>query len=355
MADVVDKAGQIRAGEELDADKLGEHIRTVRPELGGTPRVTQFPGGASNLTYLLEFNGAELVLRRPPFGTKAKSAHDMKREYTVQSKLKPHFPYVPQMILFCADESIIGSEFYVMERVRGVIPRANMPKGIELDAAAAAAMCRSVVDRLIDLHSLDPDTVGLSDLGKGAGYVRRQIEGWSKRYADARTENVPDCARVMQWLQQNMPAEVGTRIIHNDYRMDNVILEPADLTRVIAVLDWEMATLGDPLMDLGNSLAYWVEADDPPMVQMLRRQPTNLPGMMTRKELVAYYLSKMGFGEVDFTFYRVYGLFRLAVILQQIFYRYHVGQTKHDTYKDYHYMVSFLDQYAQQILDGQAT
>lgn len=352
---VLDQAGNIRDGETLDIKAVEAFAKSHMPDIEGPCEITQFPGGASNLTYLLQFKNRDLILRRPPFGTKAKSAHDMGREYKVMSKLKPVFPFVPNMVAFCEDESVLGCEFYLMERLVGIIPRADLPEGLILSEAQVRAMCTHVIDKLIELHSIDYQAAGLTELGKGEGYVTRQISGWSKRYRDAITDNVPDFESVMGWLADNMPEQISVCVIHNDFRFDNVVLNPNDPTEVIGVLDWEMATLGDPLMDLGNTLCYWVQADDDPMSQMLRRQPTHIPGMMTRDEVFAYYCERMGFGNVDFTFYRVYGLFRLAVILQQIYYRFHHGQTKDQRFATFHMMVAHLEKLCLDVIQQKST
>jgi aminoglycoside phosphotransferase (APT) family kinase protein len=346
---VLDRSAGVREGEELDAAAVGEYLRGHIPGLRGTPVIQQFRGGASNLTYEVAFADRSFVLRRPPFGTKAKSAHDMRREFTIQKALKPHFLYVPEMIAYCDDPSVIGSDFYVMEKLTGIIPRANLPRELTLSEPEVRELCRNVLDTLIELHRIDPAVAG--DVGKGAGYVRRQIEGWSDRYRRARTENVGDCETVMQWLAANIRDEVRLCVVHNDFRFDNVVLDPQQPTRVIGVLDWEMATIGDPLMDLGNSLAYWIEPADPEFLQMTRRQPTTLPGMMTRDEIVQTYCERMGLGEVQFAFYRIYGLFRLAVIAQQIYYRYHHGQTKNPDFASYHALVNFLEQYCLELIE----
>jgi aminoglycoside phosphotransferase (APT) family kinase protein len=337
---VIDEAGSVREGEELDGAAVAAFLH-----MDGAPEVRQYRGGASNLTYELRFADRSLILRRPPFGTKAKSAHDMKREFTIQRALAPHYRYVPEMIAYCDDSSVIGSEFYVMEKLTGIIPRANLPRGLEVDARL---LCTNVLDTLIELHQVDPESAGLGELGKGAGYVRRQIEGWSDRYRRARTENVGDFEPVMQWLADHVRDEIRLCLVHNDFRFDNVVLDPAEPTRVIGVLDWEMATIGDPLMDLGNSLAYWIEPGDDPFLQATRRQPTTLPGMLTRDEVVRYYCRRMGFGEVAFEFYRVYGLFRLAVIAQQIYYRYHHGQTKNPDFARFFELVNVLERNCRQ-------
>jgi aminoglycoside phosphotransferase (APT) family kinase protein len=347
----LDKAAEVRAGDEIKAEAVSAFAKDHIPGLQGEMKITQFKGGASNLTYQLDFDNASLILRCPPAGTKAKSAHDMGREYNVMQKLKPVYPYVPDMIAFCKDESLIGREFYIMEKLTGVIPRANLPKGMELTEEQVRKLCTNVIDKMIELHKVDYQAAGLAELGKGSGYVQRQISGWTDRYAKAKTDNVPDFARVIQWLNENMPQDIATCVIHGDFRFDNVVLDPYDITKVIGVLDWEMATLGDPLMDLGNSLAYWVEAGDSFQMQMSRRQPTHLPGMMTRDEVVEYYCTAMGYENIDFTFYRIYGLFRLAAIAQQIYYRFHHGQTDNQLFGSFYVMVQYLNEYCEELLD----
>lgn len=337
----LDVAGAVRDGEALDVLKVDAWLKTRLPTLTGTPKVTQYSGGASNWTYRLEYPHDDLVLRRPPSGTKAKSAHDMKREYTVQAALKPVFPYVPEMIAHCDDLSVLGVEFYVMRRIAGVIPRASL--GVKLDPPTTRALCENVIDTLVALHQVDPKSCGLESLGKGAGYCKRQVDGWSDRYDKARTWNVPRFTKVIAWLKAHTPLDVKTCVIHNDFRFDNVVLDPDEPTKVIGVLDWEMATLGDPLMDLGSSLAYWVQADDDLIAMRTRRQPTHLPGMLTRKEVVARYFEKSGLPPRDFTFYEVFGLFRLAVIAQQISYRYHHKQTRNPAFKHFWALAHYFE------------
>ncbi|WP_149360399.1 phosphotransferase family protein [Lolliginicoccus suaedae] len=318
---------------------LAEHIEG----LGSLPAVRQFPGGASNLTYLLEYPGRELVLRRPPGGHRAASAHDMQREFRVQQAIAPVFPHVPEMLALCTDESVIGSEFYVMERLSGVILRRDLPEGAELTPDGARKACTQMLDRLVELHGIDIDAAGLRDLGKGTGYVARQVSGWSDRYRRARTDNVPDFEAVMRWLAGNQPPDVATCLIHNDFRFDNVVFDSLDTLRVIGILDWEMATLGDPLMELGASLAYWVQADDDEVMQQTRRQPTHLPGMMTRDEVVQHYCARTGITLDDWTFYEVYGLFRLAGIVQQLYKRYHDGGTTNPVFAKFWMFVGYLE------------
>ena len=286
------------------------------------PEVMQFRSGASNLTYLLKYRGRELVLRRPPVGMKAASAHDMKREFLIQSRLQPVYPLVPSMIALCDDHSVIGSDFYVMDRVVGDIFRRDIPESVT--AADVSVMADSLINGLVQLHAVDASI--LAELNKGEGYVHRQVEGWSKRYRNALTDDVPNGEKVMAWLDANQPADVDSCVIHGDWRIDNVVFD-LQQARIVGVLDWELATVGDPLMDLGSALAYWVDRDDEPAFASLRRQPSHLPGMPTREEFVARYLQLSGRTCADFTFYEVFGLFRLAVIIQQIWARYRAGQT----------------------------
>ncbi|RZL09722.1 MAG: phosphotransferase family protein [Rubrivivax sp.] len=346
-AGVQDQGGRVRAGEELKVPGVDAWLKQQVAGLQGQPEVTQFSGGASNWTYRLKYpgqgQGGDFILRRPPAGTKAKGAHDMGREFRVQQALKPVYPVVPAMIGHTEDESITGAEFYVMERIAGIIPRKNLPRGLVLDAATTRRLCTNVLDQLIALHRVDVQAAGLESLGKGGGYCKRQIEGWSARYVKARTWNVPSFERVMAWLAANTPDDVANCVIHNDWRFDNVILAEDDPTRVIGVLDWEMATLGDPLMDLGNSLAYWVHDDDNLLFKAVRRQPTHLPGMLRREEVVEYYLDRTGRKADHWAFYEVYGLFRLAVIVQQIYYRYHHRQTRNPAFKNFWVLVNYLD------------
>lgn len=339
---ITDQGKAVRKGEELDVLVIDQWLKSHLENLLGTPEITQFTGGASNWTYRIQYENEDLILRRPPAGTKAKSAHDMGREYRIQKALAGLYP-VPEMLAFCEDESVIGAEFYVMKRINGIIPRANLPKTLNLSQEETRQLCTNVIDQLINLHQIDIKATGLVALGNGEGYVKRQIDGWNKRFVQARTENVENFETVMQWLQDNMPTKEYISLIHNDYRMDNVILDPEQTMNIIGVLDWEMATIGDPLMDLGNSMAYWVQADDDAYLQSVRRQPSHLDGMLTRKEIVEYYSKKTGIEIENWSFYEVYGFFRLAVIVQQIYYRYHHGQTTNPMFKDFWMMVNYLN------------
>jgi len=330
---VNDRATSIRSGEELDAKKVLDFLRDSVPGLKGEVEIKQFPSGFSNLTYLVKVGEREMVLRRPPFGRKAKTAHDMGREYRVLSSLKPVFPYCPQPLVYTEDEAVMGCPFYVMERIPGVILRRDLPKGMELSPQEARTLSENLIKVQCQLHTVDYVQAGLGDFGRPEGYVRRQVEGWSKRYRDARTPDAPDFEKVMQWLYDKMPGESGiVGIIHNDFKFDNAVLDPSNPTEIIGILDWEMATLGDPLMDLGSSLGYWVEKDDPEMMQAIRQMPTHLEGMLTRKEQFALYSELRGIKTDNFDFYYCFGLFRLAVIAQQIYYRFYHGQTKDERF-----------------------
>ena len=344
-------ARDVREEDAFDVDAVDAWLKEHAPSAPrGRPEVQQFSGGASNLTYLLRYPDRDLILRRPPAGVKARSAHDMGREFRIQSQLAPVFPFVADMVGFCDDESVIGSEFYVMERLVGHIPRSEL--GIELSRDEVRQLCTNTLDLLVDLHAVDPAAAGLDKLGKGEGYVARQVSGWSGRYRKAKTWNVGSFEKVMAWLDENQPADVRTCLIHNDFRFDNVVYAEGEPTRPIGLLDWEMATLGDPLMDLGGALAYWVEPGDGPLFRRFRRQPTHLDGMLTRREVVDYYCSRSGLELTDkeWAFYEVFGLFRVAVIVQQIYYRYHHKQTHNPAFKNFWLMVNMLDRRCRMII-----
>jgi aminoglycoside phosphotransferase (APT) family kinase protein len=311
----------VREEDRFDVERMHQWLRPFI-NVDAVPEVLQFRSGASNLTYLLQYPDRELVLRKPPVGTKAASAHDMKREFLIQSRLQPVYPLVPSMVALCDDQSVMGSDFYVMERVVGDIFRRDVPEGVK--PSDVSVMADSLISGLVQLHAVDASI--LAELNKGPGYVQRQVEGWSKRYRNALTDDVPNGEKVMAWLDANRPADVASCVIHGDWRIDNVVFN-LEQARIVGVLDWELATVGDPLMDLGSSLAYWVDRDDEPAFAGLRRQPSHLLGMPTREEFVQRYLQLSGRRCDDFTFYEVFGLFRLAVIIQQIWARYRAGQT----------------------------
>lgn len=326
---MMDEPVNVREGEELDSRKVETFIRDSLQYHDGEFLIKQYPSGFSNLTYMVKAGEKEMVLRRPPFGTKAKTAHDMSREYTILNALHPVFPLAPKPLLYTEDPDIMGCPFYVMERIPGIILRKNLPKEMILPPEDAGSLCENLIRCLHTLHTIDYRKIGLDTLGKPEGYVKRQVEGWSSRYRDARTDDAPDFEKIMEWLQEKMPAETACPgIVHNDYKLDNVVLNPANLKEISGILDWEMATIGDPLMDLGGSLAYWVDRNDSEEHQLMRLMPTTEKGMMTRKELVDCYMQISGRKIESMDFYFCFGLFKLAGIAQQIYYRFYHGQTK---------------------------
>jgi aminoglycoside phosphotransferase (APT) family kinase protein len=328
MSDLCDKPSSIRPGEELDLVKLEPFLRRQFPMEAGSLEVLQFPSGHSNLTYSIRLGQKQLVLRRPPFGSQVRSAHDMNREFRVLSKLHAAYAPAPKVFTFCDDDSVLGAPFYVMEPIRGIILRQDPPPGLTFDAHIAGRLGHSFLDNLADLHALDYAAIGLGDLGKPHGYLERQVHGWIERYQAAKTHDIPQAARLAQWMAENMPPQGGAALIHNDYKFDNVVLDPHDLPRVIGVLDWEMCTIGDPVSDLGTALAYWVDVGDPDELQRVRWGPTNHPGSPTRGELVERYARRTGRDVSRIAFYLVFGRFKLAVIVQQIYLRFHTGLTK---------------------------
>jgi aminoglycoside phosphotransferase (APT) family kinase protein len=350
---VIDRAKEAREGEALDPGRLEAFLCEAMPELQGPLEIKQFPSGFSNLTYRLRFANRDLVLRRPPIGTKAQSAHDMQREYKILHALRPRYDLCPAPLLYTADDTIIGSPFFVMERIRGIILRKNLPEGLALPPRDCRTLCGRFVEAFSRLHRIEP-SAGLDDIGKPQGYVERQVRGWTQRYRNARTDDAPDFEVVMDGLAARMPADTPhPAIVHNDFRFDNLVLAPQDPLRIIGVLDWELATVGDPLMDLGNSLAYWIQADDPEERQLLRLMPTHLDGMLTRREIVAAYAERTGADTTNFAYYFCFGLFRLAVIAQQIYYRYYHGQTRDERFKMLIFGVHVLEKAARRVMaDG---
>lgn len=348
----LDGSRPIREGEELAVAELEAHLHEHLPQTRGKAlEVEQFPSGFSNLTYLIRCGDVEMVLRRPPFGNRVKSAHDMGREFRVLSGLDGAFPPAPKPYLYCEDESVIGAPFYVMERRRGVVLRRRLPKGLELRPVIAGRLSESFIDALADLHTLDYEAAGLADLGRPEGYVQRQVEGWMKRYGKARTDDWQEFDRLGEWLEGHQPESGGAALVHNDYKYDNVLLDPNDLTHLVGVLDWEMCTLGDPLMDLGTTLAYWVQADDPPALIGAAFGPTAVPGSWTRAQLVSRYAERTGTDISDLMFYVCFGYYKLGVIVQQIYYRYVQGHTQDPRFAGLHQMVDLLGKAAVHTLD----
>ena len=363
----------VRPGENLDGNALASYLQGYFGN-DDSLEITQFPNGSSNLTYLITIGNDEFVLRRPPFGNTVKTAHDMRREFEVLYKLSNVYCPAPKPLLFCDDESITGSEFYLMERRHGLVVRGDISvssphvsKGsskvdnalYQLDQLNRSQefrlqVCRGFIQNLADLHSIDHNAAGLSDLGKPDGYCRRQVEGWTKRYFAAKTNEHSELESTIEWLNENIPDEFGASIIHNDYKFDNVMLEPEDLTKITAVLDWEMVTVGDPLMDLGTTLGYWMSADAGDEMLNMPFNPRVLMENISRSELVEMYAEASGRELPDMLFYYVFGTFKIAVICQQIYVRYVKGFTNDVRFANFNRFVASLGSIASSaILKGQ--
>ena len=314
---------EVRKGEELPAVKLKQFLQenhligSIESELF----VKQFTHGYSNLTYLLSIENKEYVLRKPPIGA-IKRGHDMSREFKVQSAVQKEFSKVPKMFAYTDDAAVLGSEFYIMEKVEGIILNFKEAKKRDIPANDYKTIANAWLDTFTELHQLDYDAIGLTNLGKPEGYVERQVTNWGKQYLKAATKDVPSAEKVMQWMQENQPKNYQHCLIHNDYKYDNVVFKDNSWKEITAVLDWEMATLGDPLMDLGTSLGYWTLASDHDFVKQGIPSPTIFEGNPMRSEIVASYAKKSGRDIHNMVFYYVFGLFKIAVIAQQIYYRY---------------------------------
>jgi aminoglycoside phosphotransferase (APT) family kinase protein len=332
MSDLLDHPAAIRPGEELDLARLEPFLRHRLPGETGGLSVRQFPSGHSNLTYALQLGARELVLRRPPFGSKVKSAHDMGREFRVLSKLHSVYSPAPEVLFYCDDESVLGAPFYVMEPIHGIILRKKAPSRLEFTAEKARRLSESFVENLVRLHRVDYAAAGLADLGKAEGYLERQVRGWTERYYGSKTHEYAEVEEIRAWMQEHMPSTTNVSLIHNDYKYDNVVLDRSDITKIVGVLDWEMCTIGDSLADLGTTLAYWIDATDPPEVQQHRWGPTDDSGSFTRAEVVDYYALKTGCDVSQIAFYLTFARFKLAVIAQQIYFRYHQGLTKDERF-----------------------
>ncbi len=328
-ADLEDQAEEPREEERFDPERLRPFLEASLPGVSGPLSLLQFCKGHSNLTYLVRCGDRELVLRRAPFGAKIKSAHDMRREFTILSALQGAYSKAPRPVAFCDDESLLGARFYLMERVHGVVLRgATPPAGVVFTAELLRATSSALLDNLADLHAVDLVATGLASVGHPEGYLARQVSGWTERYAKAKTDELGEVTAAADWLAGNLPAQSGASLIHNDYKYDNVMLDPADLTRIVAVLDWEMATVGDPLSDLGSLLGYWVDPDDPEELRERPYGPTLLPGSLSRAQLVERYAQRSGRDPSSILFYYVFALFKIAVILQQIYKRFVDGHTR---------------------------
>jgi aminoglycoside phosphotransferase (APT) family kinase protein len=347
MDAMLDAPRPVRPGEELDAARLDQYLDQHLPGGTGPIHVEQFPCGFSNLTYLITRGRQELVLRRPPFGNPVKTAHDMGREYRVLSRLCHVYPPAPRPLLYCDEPDVLGAPFYLMERRRGIVLRsATPPRELHSSPDVVRRLVDSFVDQLCRLHALDYEQIGLGDLGKPNGYIERQISGWTERYRKAQTDDWPDMERVAEWLGEHRPPDGRPSLIHNDYKYDNLLLDRDDPTRIVAVFDWEMATIGDPLMDLGTTLAYWIEPTDPPALRQYAFGPTMVTGSLSRRQLVERYAEQSGRAVQNVLFYYSYGLFKLAVIVQQIYVRYVRGHTRDERFGKLNRMVETLASWA---------
>ncbi len=339
---------QVRADETLNLGALREFLRPHLPEIAD---LEQFPGGHSNLTYLVRCaDGAEYVLRRPPLGPVAPKAHDMAREYRLLAAIHPAFPRAPRPVVLCEAANVIGAIFYVMERRRGVVIRRDMPAEFAGDPENPRRISRVMVDTLADLHTVSIESAGLGGLGKPQGFVERQVAGWADRWERSKTSEVPAIDEVLAWLRSRIPTPARATLVHNDYKLDNVMLAPDQPVRMTAILDWEMATLGDPLVDLGLLLCYWSQAGDPEVRREAISGITAGPGWFTREEIVAAYAARTGADVSNIAFYETFALFKVAVVLQQIFVRYYRGQTQDIRFAEFDKRVAGLAEAALEVI-----
>lgn len=323
----------VRHGEELNVEALAEHLRGKVEGADGEISLEQFPGGHSNLTYLLKCGSREYVLRRAPLGPVAPKAHDMAREFRVLNAVHPHFPEAPKVFHLCEDPSVIGAVFFLMERRRGVIIREEIPEPILAVLDYQQAVSEAFVDCMARLHAIDIEKHGLIAMGKPEGFVERQVHGWSERWQRAKTEEIPVMDDVIRWLEEHMPVSGKPTLVHNDYKLDNIMMGGAD--RVEAVLDWEMTTVGDPLADLGLTICYWTWANGPKVRAAGIPAITNLPGWYTRDQFIERYAEKTGRDVSAVGYHEVLGVFKLAVIIQQIYVRFHRGQTNDERFREF--------------------
>lgn len=336
----------IRAGEELDLAALSEFLNARLPGPAAPLEALQFPGGHSNLTYLIRRAASEYVLRRPPMGPIPARAHDMVREAGVLRRLAPHYPPAPRVEVICDDNQVLGRPFYLMERRFGEILRRSGPTSPDAPPRIAAAF----VDALAELHAIDIFECGLDQLGKPDGFLLRQVNGWSKRWSEAQTRPLPPMERLSVWLLENLPESPRPTMVHNDYKLDNVMLAEDDPGQIVAVLDWEMASVGDPLVDLGVMLAYWPEAGDPEARREAISPITTQPGWPSRSELLDRYHQKTGRDVSGVAYYEVFGLFKLAVVLEQIFRRFQTSQTADRRFAQFEQTVSGLADAAEMVM-----
>src|SRR4051812_25866163 len=345
-------AREIRTGEQLDWERLGAWLRDRLPacgvpglDPGVPPAVAQFPGGHSNLTYLVRFGGVEIVVRRPPFGPVPPTAHDMAREFRWLSAMHGVFPLAPRPYLLCEDLDVIGSVFYAMERRRGLVVRAEEPPALA-NPASRRRLSEAMIDTLADLHAIDVTAPPLSTLGKPAGFVERQVRGWSERWHRSQTTALPEMDALAEWLREHLPGDPASpSVVHGDFKLDNVMIDPADVGRLVAVFDWEMSALGDPLVDLGIVLAYW-SPTAPPELRDALTTITHRPGYLSPAEVVERYAVQSGRDVSNIRYYETFALFKIAVVIQQIYYRYVQGQTTDHRFATFDARVAHLARHA---------
>ena len=338
----------VRPDERFDTEALASYLQGRLPGSERPLTVRQFGGGAANLTYLLDYGKQEYVLRRPPLGPVAKTAHDMSREFKVLSVLYKAYPHAPRAFLYCDNQDLIGSDFLIMERRQGIVVRRSLPAPFSALPDAPRRMSAALVDALAAFHAVDYEALGLEDLGLPDGFVERQIEGWNRRWQKSKLHDLPEMETVYLWLKENQPQTTSFSLVHNDFKLDNVMLYANDPGQVVAVFDWDMCTLGDPLSDLGALLSYWTEPADPPYMQAMAMMPVGNMGFMTRQELVERYGKQSGRSVADINFYHTLGLFRVTVIIAQIYYRYQRGQTKDKRFAIMETMIPMMARAAQE-------
>ena len=346
-----DQPTNIRPNEGFDQNSLKSFLINELNLIEGIIKISQFPSGFSNLTYLVNFNDKDFVLRRPPIGANIKSGHDMNREYTILNGLKKIYNKVPKPYIYSDNVKIIGAPFYLMERKKGIILRGNTPKKQLPDKLEMRNLSKKFIFTLAEIHRLNYKKAGLESLGKPIGYISRQVKGWINRYLASKTSDISNINYVYKWLDRNIHENKFSSLIHNDFKYDNLVLSDDGKYDVLAILDWEMATLGDPLMDLGTSLGYWIDKTDPENIQQNKFNITNAEGNLNRGELVSLYSKESKLDISNIVFYYVFGLFKIAVIVQQIFYRYKLGKTSDKRFKDLNEIVKIYGLMAKRAID----
>jgi aminoglycoside phosphotransferase (APT) family kinase protein len=343
----------VRSGEAFDQQRMEQYVRSHIPGLGeGTLEVRQFPTGASNLTYLLRIGEWEGVLRRPPMGPVPPKAHDMERESGLLQRIHPIFPLAPRPYCFCNDLSLLGVPFYIMERRRGFVLNDTFPAGVQVTEALCTRLSQTVIETLVEIHAIDWQAAGLESFGYPQGFLQRQVKGWIERYSRAQTDEIPEAEPLMRWLTSHIPVSQPPTLIHNDFKLNNMLLSPDDLSKATAVLDWEMATIGDPLFDLAITLCYWIGPEDPEELHNILPMVTVQPGFLSREALMEIYARKSGRDLSTLHFYMTFAYFKLAVILQQIYVRWKRGQTQDGRFASFgqrvHQLVRYAARFAEQ-------